>query len=90
MAQWKGYQNLTPADLRTARKTLGLTQSGLAAALRLSPKNGDRSVRIWETDGNTVPGPVQVAVGFMLEQMGPGKTASNTAPQTRRKPRVAD
>ena len=90
MAQWKGYQNLTPADLRTARKTLGLTQSGLAAALRLSPKNGDRSVRIWETDGNTVPGPVQVAVGFMLEQMGPGKTASKTAPQTRRKPRVAD
>jgi DNA-binding transcriptional regulator YiaG len=57
---------MTPTDLRAARKTLGLTQSGLARALRLSPKNGDRSVRIWETEGNTVPGPVQVAVGMML------------------------
>ena len=62
---------MTPADLRTARKTLGLTQSGLAAALRLSPKNGDRSVRIWEQEGNTVPGPVQVAVGMMLARSLP-------------------
>ena len=59
---------MTPADLRAARKTLGLTQSGLARALRLSEKNGDRSVRIWEQEGNTVPGPVQVAVGMMLER----------------------
>jgi DNA-binding transcriptional regulator YiaG len=59
---------MTPSELRTARKTLGLTQSGLAAALRLSEKNGDRSVRIWETEGNTVPGPVQVAVGLLLEK----------------------
>jgi hypothetical protein len=81
---------VTPADLRTARKALGLTQSGLAAALRLSPKNGDRSIRIWEQEGNTVPGPVQVAVGFMLEQMGQGKTASKTPAETRRKARVAD
>lgn len=57
---------MTPADLRAARKALGLTQSGLAKALRLSEKNGDRSVRIWEQDGNTVPGPVQVAVEAML------------------------
>lgn len=59
---------MTPNDLRIARKALGLTQSGLAKALRLSEKNGDRSVRIWEQDGNTVPGPVQVAVEFMLER----------------------
>jgi DNA-binding transcriptional regulator YiaG len=59
---------MTPADLRTARKSLGLTQSGLAKALRLSEKNGDRSVRIWEQDGNTVPGPVQVAVEMLLER----------------------
>lgn len=57
---------MTPADLKAARKALGLTQSGLAEALRLSPKNGDRSIRIWESEGNTVPGPVQVAVEFML------------------------
>lgn len=59
---------MNPSDLRSARKTLGLTQSGLAKALRLSEKNGDRSVRIWEQEGNTVPGPVQVAVEYMLEQ----------------------
>ena len=59
---------MTPSELRTARKTLGLTQSGLAKALRLSEKNGDRSVRIWEQDGNTVPGPVQVAIEAMLRE----------------------
>lgn len=58
--------NLTPADLRAAREALGMTQSGLAKALRLSPKNGDRTVRLWETEGNTVPGPVQVAVECFL------------------------
>lgn len=77
---------MTPADLRTARKALGLTQSGLAAALRLSDKNGDRSVRIWETEGNTVPGPVQVAVGFMLERKANPQTSFKQPPQTRRKP----
>ncbi len=61
---------MTPRDLRAARKQLGLTQTGLAAALRLSEKNGDRSVRIWESDGNTVPGPVQVAVEFLLKEAG--------------------
>ena len=59
---------MTPADLRAARKALGLTQSALAKALRLSEKNGDRSVRIWEQDGNTVPGPVQVAIEAMLRE----------------------
>ena len=57
---------MTPNDLRNARKALGLTQSGLAKALRLSEKNGDRSVRIWEQEGSTVPGPVQVAIEHML------------------------
>lgn len=71
---------MTPADLRNARKALGLTQSGLAKALRLSEKNGDRSVRIWETEGNTVPGPVQVAVELLLEQKRPRKTSGKTRP----------
>ena len=58
---------MTPAELRAARKQMNLTQSALAKALRLSEKNGDRSVRIWEQDGNTVPGPVQVAIEAMLD-----------------------
>jgi len=65
---------MTPADLKAARKSLGLTQSGLAEALRLSPKNGDRSVRIWETEGNTIPGPVKVAVECLLNH---GKKPKN-------------
>ena len=59
---------MTPADFRNARKTLGLSQAGLAEALRLSPKNGDRTIRLWETDGNTIPGPAQVAIECLLER----------------------
>lgn len=62
---------MTPSDLRAARKTLGLTQSGLARALKMSPTNGGRSVRNWEKDGNTVPGPVQVAVEHLLASARP-------------------
>lgn len=65
---------MTPEELRNARKAMGLTQSALAKALRLSPKNGDRSVRIWETDGNTIPGPVQVAVECLLNHPDAGKS----------------
>lgn len=57
---------LTPADFRKARKALGLSQREMAEALRLSPANGDRTIRIWEAEGNTVPGPAQVAVEMML------------------------
>lgn len=58
-------RSLKPADLRAARKALGLTQHGLAEALRMG-KNGWQSVSRWEQDGNTIPGPVQVAVEAML------------------------
>lgn len=30
-------------------------------------KNGYQSVGRWETDGNTIPGPVQVAVRCLLD-----------------------
>jgi transcriptional regulator with XRE-family HTH domain len=56
---------MTPADLREARKALGLTQHGLAERLRMG-KNGWQSVNRWERDGNTIPGPVQVAVESLL------------------------
>lgn len=58
---------MTPADLRAARKSLGLSQHGLAEALRMG-KSGWQSVSRWEKDGGTVPGPVQVAVELMLER----------------------
>ena len=56
---------MTPAQLRRARKHLGLTQRQLAEAL-LMGKNGYQSVSRWETDGNTIPGPVQIAVKCLL------------------------
>lgn len=58
---------MTPADLATARNRLGLTQAGLAAALRMG-KHGGRTVRRWELGEVEVPGPVQVAVELMLEK----------------------
>lgn len=73
---------MTPADFRNARKKLGLTQSQMAKALRLSEKNGDRSIRIWESEGNTVPGPVQVAVEFMLRTKANGKTSGKQGQET--------
>lgn len=62
---------VTPADLRTARKRLGLTQHGLAEALRMG-KSGWQSVSRWESDGNTIPGPAQVAVESLLREREQG------------------
>lgn len=70
---------MTPADLKAARKTLGLSQTGLAEALRLSPANGDRTIRLWETKGNTVPGPAQIAVECLLERKANRKPKRKTA-----------
>ena len=53
------------AEFRSARKRLGLTQKGLASALRMGT-HGWQSISKWERDGGTVPGPVQVAVELML------------------------
>ncbi len=57
---------MSPADLRTARRDLGLTQKGLAEALRMG-KHGWQSISKWENDGSAVPGPVEVAVTLMLK-----------------------
>ncbi len=61
---------MTHADLRTARKRLGLTQKGLAKALRMG-KWGWQSVAKWEKGETDVPGPVQVALELMLEKLPP-------------------
>lgn len=60
---------MTPAELRSARDTLGLTQHGLAERLRMG-KQGWQSISRWESDKNVrgVPGPVQVAVEYMLAE----------------------
>ena len=56
---------MTPADFRAARKALGLTQKGLAEALRMG-KHGWQTISGWENDGANIPGPVQVAMECLL------------------------
>lgn len=61
----RAARRMTPADLRAARHKLGLTQKGLAQALKMGTW-GWQSVSKWERDGSTIPGPVQVAVESLL------------------------
>ena len=58
---------MTPAELKAAREALGLSQSGLAKALRMG-KTGRDTIRAWESDDNVrgVPGPAQVAIEHLL------------------------
>jgi transcriptional regulator with XRE-family HTH domain len=59
---------MTPADLLAARKALGLSQAGLAEALRLGA-NGGRTVRRWESGEVPVTGPVSVAIECLLAKV---------------------
>jgi DNA-binding transcriptional regulator YiaG len=58
---------MTSAEFKCARLRLGLTQSQMGKALRLS---GDpaRSVRKWEQGEREISGPVSLAVEHLLEQ----------------------
>ena len=60
-------RRMTPVDLRTARKRLGLTQKGLATALRMGA-HGWQTISAWESDidPREAPGPVQVAIECLL------------------------
>lgn len=60
---------MTPAEFRAARNSLGLSQHALAEALRMG-KSGWQSVGRWEKDGNTIPGPVQVAMECLVKHGG--------------------
>lgn len=65
---------MTPADeIRAARRQLGVTQSGLAAMLRLAnpDANGKRTVRNWETGATPISGPASVALEALLSGWRP-------------------
>jgi DNA-binding transcriptional regulator YiaG len=57
---------MLPADLKSARKTLRLSQAGLAEVLRLGP-NGERTIRRWETGDVPVTGPASLAIELLLK-----------------------
>ena len=53
---------MTPATFKSIRERAGLTQSGLAAFLRISDK---RTVRYWETGERPVSGPVSILMELL-------------------------
>ena len=57
---------MTPEQFHKARKALGLTQNGLAKALRMG-EHGWQSINRWENGKHTIPGPVAVAIDYMLK-----------------------
>ena len=58
---------MTPAELKSARKALGLSARGLAEALNLGT-HGGRTVRRWESGETPISGPAQVAIKYMLKE----------------------
>lgn len=58
---------MSPAELRIARKRLGLTQQGLAEALKLTGAYGKDTVRSWESGRRPISGPAKVAIELMVK-----------------------
>lgn len=56
---------MTPETLLSARRSLGLSRGGLAAALRMG-ENGRRQVRRWEEGDAPISGPASVAIEALL------------------------
>jgi len=63
--------SMTPAAVKAARLALGMTQSQLGIALRMSPDQG-RSVRNWESGRNPISGPASLALEALLSGWRPG------------------
>ena len=61
---------MTPADFRAARKTLGLSARGIAAALsgdaarRINP----RTIRRWERGDSPIPAPVATLLPRLIAE----------------------
>ena len=70
---------MTPAEILAARKALGLSQTGLAEALRLT--TGDRTVRNWESGRVAITGPASLALEALVSGWEP--SAKSKAEPTR-------
>ncbi len=69
---------MTPEEVKAARKSLGLSQRGLAAAL-LMGVNGERQVRRWEDGETPISGPVRVALHCLVNHDLPVDTPEQMA-----------
>lgn len=56
---------MTPAQLKTTRQTLGLSQDALATILQMGG-DGARTVRRWEMAERAIPGPVAVLMRLFI------------------------
>jgi DNA-binding transcriptional regulator YiaG len=68
---------MTGDEFKAARERLGHTQQEMAVALRMG-QWGWQALSGWETGKRPVPGPVSLAVEYLLLQ------AASDAPQTAR------
>lgn len=59
---------MTPAELTSARKALGLTQEALAIAIGVS---GGRTVRKWEAGDRAIPQSVAKLVAILVKKRKP-------------------
>ncbi len=57
---------MTGLELKEIRTQLGLTQRGLAEALKMSGENARRTVRRWEKQTTPIPGSVTIALRYLL------------------------
>jgi DNA-binding transcriptional regulator YiaG len=55
---------VTPADLKAARHTLGLSAEGFARVVQVE---SGRTVRRWEAGDRDIPGPVKVLTKLLLD-----------------------
>lgn len=53
---------MTPSEFKTIRQRAGLTQSGLAAVLRISDL---RTIRKWEAGERSISGPVAILMEML-------------------------
>ena len=61
---------MTPTEFRDNRLALGFSTEQLAEQLHVDP----RTVRRWQDGSQPVPGPVAVAMAFLLRQVCPPAT----------------
>ena len=54
---------MTPTELKSARKALGLSAEGFARLMRVA---SGRTVRRWEDGSQDIPGPVTVLAGALI------------------------
>lgn len=61
---------MSPAEFKAIRQRAGLTQSGLAARLRLGD-NGGRYIRMIEAGDRTPSGPVEICMELLDQGLLP-------------------